>query len=368
MCSQDGAPEGNDVENPEDEELDEEAAAALQEFQREAHAISQAIGKMEDTIEEIRTHYDKSLQQSSGEDKASLQNEIARMLQENEKRSDAIRKRLRRIAGENKEFVAQNGEKTGEIRVRVNTHQGMTRRFMEAMQTFELVQEKHRDTVRRAMEAHVRKMNPDASEDEISEAVRNGQANLLADQSQALSQLPPEEQQRLKNGLEDLASRNNDIKKLEESIIQLHQLFMDMQALVDAQGELLNNIEYNVEETKGATAAAHDELVIAREHQKSANKKKCIVAVLVVLILLAVLVPILIIYIPKWFPSTKDTIEALPIVGTSAPTESEPAAASNTTRARANGTRGGRAAHNMQADSAQPVIVRALRRSQSGTV
>jgi hypothetical protein len=66
--------------------------------------------------------------------------------------------------------------------------------------------------------------------------------------------------------------------------------------------ELLNNIEYNVEETKGATIAAHQELEIARNHQKSANKKKAVIAVIIVVILSAIIIPILIKYIPKQKP------------------------------------------------------------------
>jgi hypothetical protein len=54
-----------------------------------------------------------------------------------------------------------------------------------------------------------------------------------------------------------------------------------------------------VEETKGATIAAHEELEVARNHQKSANKKKCLIVILVVAILSVIIVPLLIKYIPR---------------------------------------------------------------------
>lgn len=243
------------------------------------------------------------------EDKSMAENDIGQMLEANEKRSDAIRKRLRRIAGENKTFAADNPGKTGEIRVRVNTHQGLTKNFMGSMQAFEESQEKHRDNVRGAMERQLRMINPTASDDEINDALRKGAMDSVVNNSPMLAQLPPDQQAQLRNGLEDLKSRNNDIKKLEESIIQLHQLFMDMQILVEGQGELLNDIEYNIEGTKGATVAAHQELVQAREHQKSANKKKLCIALLIIAILIAIIVPLLVKFIPKWFPQTKDAID-----------------------------------------------------------
>jgi hypothetical protein len=66
--------------------------------------------------------------------------------------------------------------------------------------------------------------------------------------------------------------------------------------------ELLNNIEYNVEETKGATIAAHQELEIARNHQRSANKKKAFIVIIIVVILYAIIIPILVKFIPKSKP------------------------------------------------------------------
>jgi syntaxin 1B/2/3 len=307
LVASDSGPYSGDCEDPEND-IDEDSREALQAFQREADAINTAIDKIRNNVHELEARYVESVKASTTPDvRLAGEREIQRMLNDNEKRSDAIRKRLKRIAGENKMFRGEFPHKTGELRVRVNAHQAMTKRFMTAMQLLETIQERHQKTVKGALEEKLRAINPNATDEEIASAVRNGEDISVVEHSRTMQQLPPEEQQRLRNGLEDLKSRNNEMKKLEASIIQLHQLFMDMQALVEAQGELLNNIEYNVEETKGATEAAHEELVLARNHQKSANKKKCILAMIIIAILAAIIVPVGIIYIPKWFPKSKVT-------------------------------------------------------------
>jgi len=84
-----------------------------------------------------------------------------------------------------------------------------------------------------------------------------------------------------------------------------------MQLLVHAQGELLNSIEHNIGETKGKTKEGLEELVTARGHQKSASKKKICIGVLIVAVILAILIPVLIKYIPIWFPSTQETIATI---------------------------------------------------------
>lgn len=291
-----------------DDDIDEESREDLAAFEREADAITAAISKIRDNVHEIEGRYLETEKISTPPDvRLASEREVQRMLQESEKRSDAIRKRLKRIAGENKKFQQDFPHKTGVLRVRINTHQAMTKKFMSAMSFLETIQERHQKSVADALEEKLRAINPEATDEEIADAVRNGEDQYIVENSLTMKQLPPEEQQRLRNGLADLKSRNQEMKKLEASIIQLHQLFTDMQALVESQGELLNNIEYNVEETKGATEAAHEELVQARNHQKSANKKKCILALIVIAIFLAVVITLGLKFIPKWFPESKAT-------------------------------------------------------------
>jgi syntaxin 1B/2/3 len=49
--------------------------------------------------------------------------------------------------------------------------------------------------------------------------------------------------------LSEVQTRHDDIKHIEKTIVELHQLFMDMQMMVEQQGEVLNNVEQNADET-----------------------------------------------------------------------------------------------------------------------
>lgn len=50
--------------------------------------------------------------------------------------------------------------------------------------------------------------------------------------------------------LSEVQSRHIDIKHIEKTIIELHQLFMDMQMMVEQQGETLNQVEQHAETTQ----------------------------------------------------------------------------------------------------------------------
>ena len=46
--------------------------------------------------------------------------------------------------------------------------------------------------------------------------------------------------------LAEVQERHEAVKELEKSLMELHQVFLDMAVLVDAQGEMLDNIEQQV--------------------------------------------------------------------------------------------------------------------------
>lgn len=49
------------------------------------------------------------------------------------------------------------------------------------------------------------------------------------------------------DAMAEIQERHEAIKDLEESLLDLHQIFLDMSVQVDAQGEMLDNIEQQVD-------------------------------------------------------------------------------------------------------------------------
>jgi t-SNARE complex subunit (syntaxin) len=79
----------------------------------------------------------------------------------------------------------------------------------------------------------------------------------------------------------------------------MHRLFLDLAILVQQQGEVIDNIEKNIEEAKYSVAKAEVDLVKAKEYQQAARKKKCCILIIVIGILAAILVPVLITQLGK---------------------------------------------------------------------
>ena len=98
----------------------------------------------------------------------------------------------------------------------------------------------------------------------------------------------------LQNAVADLEERHKDIKNLEKSILQVHNLIIDLSKLVQLQGEMIDNIDANIQKAVNYVHKGEKNLIKAKENMKKARKKKCIILIIAIVILLIVLVPILI--------------------------------------------------------------------------
>ena len=55
---------------------------------------------------------------------------------------------------------------------------------------------------------------------------------------------------KLVNAVKDIEERHKDIKNLEKSILQIHKMIGELSALVQYQGEIIDNVEINIKKAK----------------------------------------------------------------------------------------------------------------------
>ena len=69
--------------------------------------------------------------------------------------------------------------------------------------------------------------------------------------------------------LAEIQERHESVKGLERSLMDLHQIFLDMAVLVEAQGEMLDNIEAQVHKPPSPPFCFHHPMLILSSPQES---------------------------------------------------------------------------------------------------
>ncbi|KAL8887045.1 MAG: hypothetical protein Q9215_005334 [Flavoplaca cf. flavocitrina] len=92
------------------------------------------------------------------------------------------------------------------------------------------------------------------------------------------------QQKRINSNDAAIAQREREITDIAKGIIELADIFKDLQTMVIDQGTMLDRIDYNVEKMNTDVKEADKELVIATGYQKKNTKRKVIFLLLLVVV------------------------------------------------------------------------------------
>ncbi|RMD43423.1 hypothetical protein DV735_g1769, partial [Chaetothyriales sp. CBS 134920] len=103
-----------------------------------------------------------------------------------------------------------------------------------------------------------------------------------------------------------IAQREREINDIAHGIVELADIFRDLQAMVIDQGTMLDRIDYNVERMATDVKGADKELVVASGYQRKTTKRK----ILLLLVLLVVGMIVLLVIKPKRRDGGGDSVPA----------------------------------------------------------
>lgn len=115
-----------------------------------------------------------------------------------------------------------------------------------------------------------------------------------ADKSYSQSTLQ-QSQRHLSSNDGAIAQREREIADIAQGIIELADIFKELQSMIIDQGTMLDRIDYNVERMAVDVKAADKELTVATGYQKKTTKRKLIL----LLVLLVVGMFVLLLLKPK---------------------------------------------------------------------
>ncbi|KAM0943848.1 putative target SNARE coiled-coil domain, syntaxin domain, syntaxin/epimorphin [Dioscorea sansibarensis] len=88
--------------------------------------------------------------------------------------------------------------------------------------------------------------------------------------------------------LKEIQERHDTVKEIEKKLLDLHQVFMDMAVLVEAQGEMLDNIETQVANAVNHVQSGNEALRTAKSLQK--KSRKCMLIAAFILLIIAIII------------------------------------------------------------------------------
>lgn len=165
------------------------------------------------------------------------------------------------------------------------------RRLKTTINRYQTLEADFRRDSQAAAERQYRIVRPDASDDEVRQAVEDPDAPIF---QQAL--LSSDRRGQAQSSLRNVKERHEAIQRIERQMVELAQLFQDLDQIVMQQEPLVANIEQKGEEIHDNVVQANTEIGGAIEKARSRNRKKwwCLLIIVLIIIIIAVVVAVVV--------------------------------------------------------------------------
>ncbi|XP_067930617.1 syntaxin-like [Watersipora subatra] len=165
-------------------------------------------------------------------------------------------------------------------------HRLLTRNLLAVKNEYNMSQSEYRQKWKERLQRQIAFTGRTATDEQLEQMIDTGNCQTLIQNidMQIIA---------AKRSLDTAESREADIRQLEQSILDLHDMFMDMAMVIEQQGELVDVIEKNVGNAKnqiGYVRPYFERMTIAENH---ARKKKICLGI-VVAILIAILTAVIV--------------------------------------------------------------------------
>ncbi|XP_035904677.1 syntaxin-1A isoform X5 [Anopheles arabiensis] len=269
--------QSDDEDMPEDVAVPVEGSF-MEDFFKEVEEIRMMIDKIQANVEEVKKKHSAILSAPQSDEKTKQ--ELEDLMADIKKTANRVRGKLKGIE-QNIEQEEQQSKSNADLRIRKTQHSALSRKFVEVMTEYNRTQTDYRERCKGRIQRQLEITGRATTNEELEEMLEQGNSAVF---TQGIIM----ETQQAKQTLADIEARHADIIKLENSIRELHDMFMDMAMLVESQGEMIDRIEYHVEHAMDYVQTATQDTKKALKYQSKARRKKIIILVCLTILLIVV--------------------------------------------------------------------------------
>lgn len=250
--------------------------ANSQSILNECADIGRGIDTIEQNLNQMKMLQQRSLADADNSAGSNTNRQLDSLSSETMAMYRSLTERVRMVKSNPESQQPKNAPQVGRI----------DRRLKQAIQNYQQTESQFRKQTQDQMARQYRIVRPDADEQEVQAAVDDPTGGQIFQQALMQSNRRGQAQSVL-NAVQD---RHAQIQKIEQQMIELAQLFQDMDTLVVQQEVAVANIEQKAEETVENFDKGNEEIAVAVDTARKTRKKKwiCLGIVVAIIVVIAV--------------------------------------------------------------------------------
>ncbi|XP_076015725.1 syntaxin 3b isoform X2 [Genypterus blacodes] len=269
--------------NQDDEEVEisMDNAAFMDEFFSQIEDIRSSIDKIDENVAQVKKLYSLILSAPTSDQKT--QDDLEAITGDIKKMANNARNKLKTIE---RNLESEEQERvSADIRIRKSQHAVLSRKFVEVMTKYNEAQVDFRERTKGRLQRQLEITGKNTTDEELEEMLESGNSAVFTAGivDSGIS----------RQALNEIESRHKDIVRLESSIKELHDMFVDIAMLVESQGDIVDNIEHNVSKSVDHILVAKEKTKKAVKYQTKARKKTIIIGVICAVVVVIIIIIIL---------------------------------------------------------------------------
>lgn len=259
-------------------------------FFKDVEIVKDHIMQIQSATKQIDDIKQEAVLTTTSSREKQLSAQLEPLIQLHNKKAASAKQMLLLLRSET-EKQKQDGKPGGEadIRIRDNLANTLTRKFVDVMKEYQNAQQKYKTEIKKKVRRQVQIVKPDASSEEIDAVLKSGGGSGEVFKNAILK---GDASETIRNTYMTVQDKYQDVLTLEASVQELHQMFMDFALLVDAQGELLEQIEFQVKQAGDYVEEGNTNMVQAIEYAKQVRKQQ-LICVIIILVVIGVILAIM---------------------------------------------------------------------------
>ncbi|XP_060909111.1 syntaxin-3 [Labrus mixtus] len=250
---------GDDIEVP------MENQAFMDDFFAQIEDIRTSIDKVDESVTEIKKLYSTILSAPTSDQKT--QDDVEALTNEIKKSANNARNKLKSI--ERQLESNTDDRSSADLRIRKSQHAILAKKFVEVMTRYNETQVDFRDKSKGRIARQLEITGKATTDEELDEMLEGGNAAVF---SAGIMDSKINQQ-----AMNEIEARHKDIMRLESSIKELHDMFVDIAMLVENQGGMIDRIESNMDQSVGFVERAVADTKKAAKFQQEARRKQMMI-------------------------------------------------------------------------------------------
>ncbi|OBZ87821.1 Syntaxin-like protein psy1 [Choanephora cucurbitarum] len=252
-------------------------------FLAEIDAISNSIKQVQNNVDLISNLHDASLVSINEQQWKQNSSQLAQLVNDTSVTNKHLRDRIKALEASNARHP-----KNSDLNIRKAQVSRVKKEFMNSLTRYKDVEANYNQKYRQRVERQIRIVKQDVTEEELDAIIDSDQQNQIF----AQSLLRNNRSGQAKSVLSEVQTRHEDIKRIQATIIELAQLFEDMQMMIEEQGQVLDQVDNHAQETTQDLEHGNKQISRAIVLARSTRAKKwcCFFITIIICVVIAILV------------------------------------------------------------------------------